>query len=288
MVKRNMKKFLSLLCISICLLGLTACEKPKPVDPQDSASLIGRSQAIVTYILAEDPETYEGISYSAGRQIDGLSVFADEGAEYTEVVFKEVLGLSVEGNGFISGIDSWEKAIEEIGRFVEFKDSTIEYGSKGDTFIVDVGAQFENRTAVIEFVYKDDLNKTLTSYAVNVDYTFGEKMGKAGLNTLLGMGTVFIVLILLSFLISCFGLINKAQAAAEARKKQAAPAVEAKAAPAPVVETVDVSGGDDEIAAVIAAAIAAYEAEGGISLAESGGYYVRSIRRRSNNKWNKN
>ena len=151
-----------------------------------------------------------------------------------------------------------------------------------------MGAQFENRTAVIEFVYKDDLNKTLTSYAVNVDYTFGEKMGKAGLNTLLGMGTVFIVLILLSFLISCFGLINKAQAAAEARKKQAAPAVEAKAAPAPVVETVAVSGGDDEIAAVIAAAIAAYEAEGGISLAESGGYYVRSIRRRSNNKWNKN
>ena len=91
MVKRNMKKFLSLLCISICLLGLTACEKPKPVDPQDSASLIGRSQAIVTYILAEDPETYQGMSMSAGRQIDGLTTFADEGAEYTEVVFKEVL-----------------------------------------------------------------------------------------------------------------------------------------------------------------------------------------------------
>jgi sodium pump decarboxylase gamma subunit len=288
MVKRNMKKFLSLLCISICLLGLTACEKPKPVDPQDSASLIGRSQAIVTYILSEDPETYQGMSYSAGRQITGLQDFADQGAEFTEVIFGEVVGLKVEGNGFVSGIDSWKKATEEIGRFVDFTDSTIEYGSKGDTFIVDVGAQFEKRTAIIEFVYKDDLNKTLTSYAVNVDYTFGEKMGKAGLNTLLGMGTVFIVLILLSLLISAFGLINKAQASMEGKKAAGQPEAVKAESPAPVSAPVAPAGGDDEIAAVIAAAIAAYESESGISLAESGGYFVRSIRRRSNNKWNKN
>ena len=288
MVKRNMKKFLSLLCISICLLGLTACEKPKPVDPQDSASLIGRSQAIVTYILAEDPETYQGISMSAGRQIDGLATFENEGAEYTEVIMREVIGLPVEGNGFVSGIDSWEKAVEEIGGFVDFNDSTIEYGSKGDTFVVDIGAQFEKRTATIEFIYKDDLNKTLTSYAVNVDYTFGEKMSKAGLNTLLGMGTVFIVLILLSFLISCFSLINKAQASMEAKKNEGAQAAPVKTEEAPAPVAVTVSNDDDEIAAVISAAIAAYEAESGVSLAESGGYYVRSIRRRSSNKWNKN
>ena len=287
MVKRNMKKFLSLLCISICLLGLTACEKPKPVDPQDSTSLIGRSQAIVTYILAEDPDTYQGLSMNVGKQITGLQDFADEGAEYTEVVFGEVVGLPVEGNGFLSGIDSWKKATAEIGPFVGFKDSTVEYGSKGDTFIVDVGAQFEKRDAVIEFVYKDNLNKTLTSYAVNVNYTFGEKMSKAGLNTLLGMGTVFIVLILLSFLISCFNLINKAQAAMESKKTEGEAPAETKAA-APAAVAAPAASDDDEIAAVIAAAIAAYESESGVSLAESGGYFVRSIRRRSSNKWNKN
>lgn len=283
-----MKKFLSVLCISICLLGLTACEKPKPVDPNDQASLIGRSQAIITYILAEDPDTYNGISYSVGKQLTGLQDFADGGAEYTEVVLKDVVGLPVEGNGFISGVESWKKATEEIGGFVSLGDTTVEYGSKGDTFIVDVGAQFEKRTATIEFVYKDDLNKTLTSYAVNVDYTFGEKMGKAGLNTLLGMGTVFIVLILLSFLISCFNLINKAQASMESKKAAGQPQAAEKPAPAPVSAPVAAAGGDDEIAAVISAAIAAYESESGVSLAESGGYYVRSIRRRSNNKWNKN
>ena len=286
-----MKKLLSVLCISICLLGLTACEKPKPVDPNDQASLIGRSQAIVTYILAEDMSTYMGISQGIGRQMTGLQDFANEGAEFTEVVLGDVVGLPVDGNGFVSGVDSWEKATAEIGNFVDFGDSTVVYGSKGDTFIVDVGAQFEKRTAVIEFVYKDDLNKTLTSYAVNVDYTFGEKMEKAGLNTLLGMGTVFIVLILLSFLISCFNLINKAQAYIENKKAAGQPqaATREAAAPAPAAApTPAVAGGDDEIAAVIAAAIAAYESESGVSLAESGGYFVRSIRRRSSTKWNKN
>lgn len=284
-----MKKFLSILCISICLLGLTACEKPKPVDPEDSASLIGRSQAIITYILDEDAQTYQGISMSVGKQISGLQYFADEGAEFTEVVLGEVVGLPVEGNGFVSGIDSWEKATAEAGRFVDFKESTIQYGSKGDTFIVDIGAQFENRDAIVEFVYKDDLNKTLTSYAVNINYTFGEKMGKAGLNTLLGMGTVFIVLILLSFLISCFNLINKAQTSIENKKKGETKTATAPS-PAPVAAPAAASTGsdEDEIAAVISAAIAAYESESGISLAESGGYYVRSIRRRSSNKWNKN
>ena len=35
-------------------------------------------------------------------------------------------------------------------------------------------------------------------------YSLGEKMSKAGMNTLMGMGTVFAVLILISLVISCF------------------------------------------------------------------------------------
>ncbi|MCR4806418.1 MAG: OadG family protein [Lachnospiraceae bacterium] len=283
-----MKKFLTILCMFICLLGVTACEQPKPVDPEDSTTLISESQAIVTYLFTDNPDIYGTISMSVGKDISGLESFEKEGPEFTETILRELLNLHVEGNGFVSGVDSWKKATAEIGNFKDFNDAKVIYGSKGDTFIVDLQAQFEKRTATIEFVYKDDLNKTLTSYAVNVDYTFGEKMEKAGLNTLLGMGTVFIVLILLSFLISCFNLINKAQASMENRKKEEAAGTEVKAAPAPAAPVVTVSGGDDEIAAVISAAIAAYESESGVSLAESGGYYVRSIRRRSNNKWNKN
>ncbi|MBR4719201.1 MAG: OadG family protein, partial [Lachnospiraceae bacterium] len=157
-----------------------------------------------------------------------------------------------------------------------------------DTIIVDIPARFEKRDAVIEFIYKDDLSKTLTSYAVNINYSFGEKMGKAGLNTLLGMGTVFIVLILLSLLISCFGFINKAQMAAEKKKLYEEEKMTPVNASPVAAAAVQQDGDDDEIAAVIAAAIAAYQADSTVSAANADGYYVRSIRRRTNNKWNRN
>lgn len=285
MVKRNMKKFLSVLCIGICLLGLTACEPVKPVAPEDADMVMEISGVLTHYILPEDPQAYSGLSMNIGTNVEGLDTFVTEGAEYTEYIFGRI-GMQVEGNGFISGVDSWKKAVAEAGQLVTTGEGTVKYGSKGDTLIVDIPAQFENRDAEIEFVYKDDLSKTLTSFAVNINYSFGEKMEKAGLNTLLGMGTVFIVLILLSLLIGSFNFINKAQSAAEKRKlegaEQAAPAQNEPAAPAAQTSS------DDEIAAVIAAAIAAYQADSGISPAESGGYYVRSIRRRTNNKWNRN
>ncbi|MBR6486610.1 MAG: OadG family protein, partial [Lachnospiraceae bacterium] len=268
-----------------CLLGLTACEQKKPVNSEDAERVIEYSKFIAGYMLPEDADMY---NYFFGGEITSLDDFKNGGAEYTETVLSS-MGLKVEGNGFLSGIDSWYKAEEDAGRFVSVGDATVEYGSKGDTLIVDVDAQFEKRDAIIEFVYKDDYNKTLTSYAVNVNYSFGEKMGKAGLNTLMGMGTVFIVLILLSLLISCFGFINKAQEAAEKKKRSEASAEEPVAeATVQAAATSSEGTDDDELAAVISAAIAAYEADRGVSVADAGGYYVRSIRRRTNNKWNRN
>ena len=100
----------------------------------------------------------------------------------------------------------------------------------------------------------------------------GELLANAGLNTLMGMGVVFVVLILISFVISGFSLINKAEARMKNRGKQ--PETPAPKAPAaqPVMEEDDVTD-DTELAAVIAAAIAAYEG----TAAE--GIVVRSIRK---------
>ncbi|MBR6486823.1 MAG: OadG family protein [Lachnospiraceae bacterium] len=290
MVKRNMKKFLSVLCMCICLFGLTACSDTKPVSPEDSADVLERSSVIVNYILSDKPEVYQSISYQTGMEITGVNTFAEKGADFTEYLFTNLIGFPIEGNGFITGIDSWNKAVEEFGPLVNVGESNVTYGQKGDTLIVDMDVQLQNKDAVIEFIYKDDYAKTLTSYAVNINYTFAEKMRNAGLNTLLGMGTVFIVLILLTLLISCFEFINKAQDKANDKKRAAEEAADTVresagtvAAAAPAVAQ------DDELAVVIAAAIAAYESERGvISPQDSGGYFVRSIRRRANNKWNKN
>ena len=278
MVNRNMKKFLSVLCIAICLLGLTACEATKEVAPDDKEIVEQYSEFFVSYILAEDPDAY---AYFFGENNKGLQTFDEEGAEYTEYVFGE-MGLSVEGHGVLSGVESWNKAKAEAGALTKVGAATTKYSTKGDTLVVDVDVAFENRDAVIEFVYEDNLAKTLTSFAVNINYTFGEKMQKAGLNTVLGMGTVFIVLILLSLLISGFSFINKAENALKNKNKTEVKETPAPAAVSAVVEEVS---DDSELVAVISAAIAAFEAASGGS---ADGYVVRSIRRRPSNKWNKN
>ena len=114
--------------------------------------------------------------------------------------------------------------------------------------------------------------------------SLGELMKRAGLNTLMGMGTVFLVLILISVIIYFLGFIGKMQNKKTA-VKQSKPETEKEASaqlPAEdtlAAETEDLTD-DCELVAVIAAAIAASEGVPADSLV------VRSIRRRvPPNQW---
>jgi sodium pump decarboxylase gamma subunit len=94
----------------------------------------------------------------------------------------------------------------------------------------------------------------------------GEIMRLAGLNTLLGMGTVFVVLLFISFIISLFKYI--------APQTKAAPAAPA---PVPAAEPVEEEEDDQELlAAIITAALHASMSARG---EDPSGYVVRSIRR---------
>ena len=116
------------------------------------------------------------------------------------------------------------------------------------------------------------------SAGVEEDTSMGTLLKTATVYTIIGIGTVFLVLIFISILISCFKYIHaweegKKKAAAPApAPKAAAPAVKPVAA-APAVTGPDLSD-DAELVAVMTAAIAAYEGS-----ATSNGLVVRSIRR---------
>ena len=103
----------------------------------------------------------------------------------------------------------------------------------------------------------------------------GERMEKAALNTLIGMGTVFIVLIIIIGVISLFKFIPMIQD--RLAKKNAGNVQESGVSAATqmsnVQEETDVSD-DLELVAVIAAAIAASE-----GAASADGFVVRSIRK---------
>ena len=96
-------------------------------------------------------------------------------------------------------------------------------------------------------------------------------MADAAGNTLMGMGTVFLVLIFISLLISCFKFIPQIM-----DKLSKKPSVEEKPEVVEEIsETVTANEEDDsELIAVIAAAIAASEQT------STDSFVVRSIRRR--------
>ena len=94
------------------------------------------------------------------------------------------------------------------------------------------------------------------------------------MNTLLGMGSVFAVLILIMYIFEAFKFIPKIQAVFS-KKKEVAPAPkEVPAQTAPVAEEVVEEADDLELVAVIAAAIAAYEGQ-----TSTDGFVVRSIKK---------
>lgn len=100
----------------------------------------------------------------------------------------------------------------------------------------------------------------------------GEILVTAGEYTLLGMGTVFVVLIIIALVISCFGILKKT-VKAKAPEEEKAPAA-AAAAPAASAQS-----SDDQLIAVITAAVAAYMASEASAVPKDGEYVVRSIRR---------
>ncbi len=112
--------------------------------------------------------------------------------------------------------------------------------------------------------------------------TFGEILKTAGIDTLLGMGTVFLLLIFMSVLISCFRFIPwlrpKEENAEADENKGTTGAVTPEAAGAAGAE----NGGDPNVLiAVITAAVMAQIAEEHKQEQEKqdGEYIVRSVRR---------
>ena len=136
-----------------------------------------------------------------------------------------------------------------------------------------VQASFEKRDLTFSLTAEESVSSyggtslvpTELSFVVN--YSFGEKMEKAALNTLMGMGTVFLVLIFISLIISSFKKVNEIEANVKAKKAgaeapAAAPAPVQTAAPAaaPARTAAPAAGNaanDGELVAVITAAIAA-------------------------------
>ena len=186
---------------------------------------------------------------------------------------EEMEGYLNSEDGFTkNAAEAWKSAKDELGKKKDNNGETI-VTLKDGLYTVTVPVKFEKADA--NFVYSFDSTMTPSTLSVDVQYSMAQTLQRAGLNTLMGIGTVFVMLVLLSLLISLFRFIPNPEAkkAAEAKAAKAAKEAEA-AAVAPAVQTAEENLADDgDLVAVIAAAIAAAEGT------TTDGFVVRSIRK---------
>lgn len=173
-----------------------------------------------------------------------------------------------------SAMESWSISKEELGEAKDGGAGETEVEASDGGYVVTVPMAFEKADA--NFVYTFDEAGSPTALSVDVQYPMSVTLQRAALNTLMGLATVFLMLVFLSFVISLFKFIPKLL---DGKKKQEAPApAPAPAVPAPAPAEAVVSD-DSELIAVIAAAIAASE---GTSTDD---FVVRSIRKVNRKKW---
>ena len=181
-------------------------------------------------------------------------------------------GIPVTAESFLGALNAWEAAVDECGEYESHGEFTSEVTNDG--YKVSADAKFSEREATITFIF--DEQSYMETMTVDAKYSTKEVLAKAGMNTLLGMGTVFVVLIFISFLIARFKIIPTLFGPKKKEEPVSAPAV---SAPVSVPEAAPETD-DTELIAVIAAAIAAAEGT------TTDGFVVRSIKRRKSNKWN--
>lgn len=255
-----MKRFLTLICVIACVFGLAGCGEAD-VDKVNYEKQLAREAEDMAqnYMLP--------LLQQLSSSDESIDIYTPEELEY---IFDEQFKISVEGNALLTALDSFEKGQKTVGEIlsVESCESTIEK----NTILVNLAVSGSVKPGTVEMVFSKDLFLTMESASISAYETVGDLMSKAGLNTLLGMGTVFVVLVLISLIISSFSLISKFQNMANNKKTANEAGIDN--AVAQIVVQEEETTDDLELVAVIAAAVAAYE-----GAASSDGYVVRSIRK---------
>lgn len=267
-----MRKKLILTALTlICLIGLTACGAKTPTRLQSVESkMLILQNADLFYNMVSDPEM------ASPESMEQISNFTDDESVMIGQTFLQKTGLYLDGKTIAKAVDSYNGSIADIGNprraIGEDGMPVVNIEQKADEVIVNMPLEGDVHNGSVEMII--DRNFHVTSITTNVDLTVRESLQKAGINTAIGMGTVFVMLIVISFIISAMSVIPKLMEPSEKKKSEETEKAVDKTI-ADIVEREESEETDDtELAAVIAAAVAAFEGS-----SSSDGFVVRSIRR---------
>lgn len=238
-MKQILKKVSSVCTALICAASLTVAGSVVVfADDEGNETIKNQAVTIAEYLT-------ETILPLSDEEIEG---YMNSGDEFTE-----------------QAMDAWVASKDELGEVKETEDPEVEFSD--NQYVVTVPAEFEKLDAELVYIFDEQGNPT--SFSVNVQYPLSVNLERAALNTVMGLGTVFIMLVFLSFVIYLFKFVP---ALVEGKKKEA-PEAPVAAPVVPTVPAVETQTDDTELVAVISAAIAAVEGT------STDGFVVRSIRK---------
>ncbi len=290
-----MKKILTMLCMLTCVLGLTACgnkaENSNLIQNRAEAAKVISTDFVVPYMLSFFDDNLAA-QYQDNYDVHELEHLAELDFDYALNIFTTYYGASynfdtidVDGLAILNGIISFNGMYASLGDVDMENGFTATCEVLRDEVIVTVpltgtvkDKEGNLRTAKVEIIYSNDVFLTMESCTLNIDQSMPELMLKATMDTLMGIGTVFVVLILISFIIWALGGIPRLQAKfSKNNKDEDMQTIKTDAVDNTIAQIIAKEEGSDELEliAVIAAAIAA--AGGKVS---TDGFVVRSIRKR--------
>lgn len=174
---------------------------------------------------------------------------------------------------------NWKSVRNELGTFVEVTSAEMQVSENEFAIIGHAKYDKLNDNTDVVVTYKADMTTQAVTLNWEVKYPLGILMQRAALNTVMGLGIVFLTLLFLSWLI---GKLHYIPDMVEKMGKKDEPAAAPVPAPAPVVPAAPVEEDltdDLELVAVITAAIAASGTTSG------DGFVVRSIKKANKKSW---
>lgn len=281
------KKIGLLLSMIVCILSLAACgngeKKPLIDDPHAKLDYtVGYLSALVVSggmeqgqldmydaLMIDDVEALTSYLKQGQLKVEfpvvlkGMHSYHDSMDDLLNNELAERVATSTAPDNFITA-DQIEYDVSDEGVVAEAHFKTLEPEKGG-------------HDGIIEFIF--DKNLHVTSITVNTVLGLDESMENAAVNTMIGMGTVFLMLIVIAIIISLLKFVPSIVDAftkkpEEKNNESVEKAIENIVAREEADDETEDESDDNELVAVIAAAIAASEGAASVE-----GFVVRSIRR---------
>lgn len=228
----KMKKIVLLFSMIAVLFSMTGCsDGQEKVSFEYTETDIISSTLYQAYQFQNPTDAYrayladseEELAQATLTGISNFDTVAEECGEFEGYRSKDGDSIEFDFNSITNAQDeeSYYAAVAAYTSFISSVDATVE--EDGSNVVVELKAVYSNRDAIYTFRYEENpayaYSEELLSQSVNPyqiqevtaapDYSFGEKMEKAAMNTLMGMGTVFAVLLFIAFIIGQFERIDK-------------------------------------------------------------------------------